>query len=99
MWVRMTYSKFKPDKIDDLRKGFYEKLVPVVKKQKGNVDVYLMEPVDGDGDFISLNSWESKADMDAWVAYSTSGVLDEMINEAKEGFAGPPTVKIYEVKK
>ncbi len=99
MWVRLTFQRFKPNKIDELRKDFYEKLVPIVKEQKGNIDIYLMEPVDGDGEFVSLNSWDNKADMDAWVAYMTSGVLDEMINEVKDSFAGPPTVKTNEVKK
>ncbi len=99
MLVRLTFQKFKPGKVDELRKGFYEKLVPIVKEQKGIIDAYLMEPVDGDEEFVALVSWESKADMDAWDAYLSSGVLDEMIKEAEDKFAEPPTVKIYEVKK
>ncbi len=99
MLVRLTYTKFKPGKVDELKKSFYEKLVPLVKEQKGIIDAYLMEPVNGDGEFVALVSWESKADMDAWDAYQSSGVLDEMIKEAEEGLAGPPTVKLYEVKK
>ncbi len=46
MWVRLTFVKIQPDKVDEARKVYYEELVPTVKAQKGNIDMFMMEPVD-----------------------------------------------------
>ena len=95
MWVRLTFVKLQKDKVDELRKIYYEEIVPTVKAQKGNVDMYLMEPIDEDEDFISMTSWDNKTNGDA---YESSGTYKEMVNKAAFGFAGPPTIKSYEVK-
>ncbi len=95
MWVRLTFVKIQPDKVDKLRKIYYDELVPTVKAQKGNIDIYLMEPIDKDGEFISLTSWDSKANGDT---YESSGTYIEMVNIVKFGFVAPPTLKSYEVK-
>ena len=97
MWVRLTFVKIQPDKVDELRKVYYEEIVPVVKAQKGIVDIFLMEPIDEDEDedFISLTSWDNKANGDT---YEASGTYPEMVNKVKFGFAAPPTLKSYEVK-
>jgi len=95
MWVRLTFVKIQPDKVDELRKVYYEEVVPVVKAQKGIVDIFLMEPIDEDEDFISLTSWDSKANGDT---YEASGTYLEMVNKVKFGFVATPTLKSYEVK-
>lgn len=95
MWVRLTFVKIQPDKVDELRKVYYNEIVPTVKAQKGIIDVYLMEPIDENEDFISLTSWDSKANGDA---YESSGTYPENVNKVKFGFAAPPTLKSYEVK-
>ena len=96
MWVRLTIGEIKPVKMDEMRKIYYEEIVPVVKAQKGNVDIFLLEPVDVGDDIISYNSWESKADGDA---YESSGTFAEMLEKVKHTLAGQPTVKSYNVKK
>jgi len=95
MWVRLAFVKLQKDKVDELRKIYYEEIVPTVKAQKGNVDMYLMEPIDEDEDFISMTSWDNKTNGDA---YEASGTYKEMVNKAAFGFAGPPIIKSYEVK-
>lgn len=95
MWVRLTFIKIQPDKVDEVRKIYYNEIVPTVKAQKGNVDIYLMEPVGEDEEFISLTSWDSKENGDS---YETSGTYPEMVNKVKHGFAESPTLKSYEVK-
>ena len=95
MWVRLTFIKIQPDKVDEVRKIYYNEIVPTVKAQKGNVDIYLMEPVGEDEEFISLSSWDSKENGDA---YEASGTYPELVNKVKQGFAGSPTLKSYEVK-
>jgi heme-degrading monooxygenase HmoA len=95
MWVRLTFVKIQPDKLDEVRRIYYDDIVPTVKAQKGNIDIFLLEPVGEDEEFISLTSWDSKENGDA---YETSGTYPEMVNKVKKGFAGPPTLKSYEVK-
>ena len=96
MWVRLTFVKIQPNKVDELRKIYYEEIVPVVKAQKGNVDIFLLEPVAEEEEFISHNAWESKADGDT---YEASGTYATMVDKVKHTFAGPPTLKSYEVQK
>ena len=45
MWVRLTFGKIQPDKLDEVRKIYYEEIVPATKAQKGNVDNFLLESV------------------------------------------------------
>lgn len=54
-----------------------------------------MELIDKDEEFISLTSWDSKANGDT---YESSGTYPEMVNKVKFAFATPPTLKSYEVK-
>ena len=96
MWVRLTIVKLQPGKSDEARKIYYEELVPVVKELKGHIDMFVLEPVDEKDEFISYNAWESKADGDA---YEASGTYVELVNKIKHLFAGPPTLKSYEVKR
>jgi heme-degrading monooxygenase HmoA len=96
MWVRLTFVKAKPEKMDEARKIYYEEIVPIVKKLKGNIDMFLLESADEEGEVISFLSWDSKEDGDA---YESSGTYAEMLNKVKHAFAGPPTLKSYEVKR
>jgi quinol monooxygenase YgiN len=96
VWVRLTFGKVKLDKADELRKIYYEELAPVVKAQKGCVDIFMLESVETEGDLISFTSWESKADGDA---YEASGTYQDMLNRAKHTFAAPVTLKSYVIKK
>ena len=96
MWIRLVIGKIKPGKMDEMRKIYYEEVVPVVKAQKGNVDIFIMEPVEAGDDIISFTSWESKAVGDA---YEGSGIYAEMVGKVKHTLDGQLKVKSYEVKK
>ena len=96
MWVRLTFVKLQPDKLDEHRMICYEQIVPVVKAQPGNIDIFELESVEEAGEIISLTSWESK---EAWEAYETTGKYAEMVNKVRHTFAGPPEAKSYEVKR
>ena len=54
MCVRLTFVKIQPDKVDELRKVYYGEIVPIIKAQKGIIDLFLIEPIDKD--IISINS-------------------------------------------
>ena len=96
MWIRLIEVKIQPDKLDEARKIYNEEIVPTVKTQKGNVDMFLMESMDREGEMVSFTSWDSKEDGDA---YEASGTYVEMVNKVKHTFAGMPTLWSYEVKK
>ena len=96
MWIRLIEVKIQPDKQDEIRKIYNEEIVPTMKAQKGNVDVFLMESMDREGQVISFTSWESQEDGDA---YEASGTYVEMVNKVKHTFAGMPTLWSYDVKK
>ena len=96
MWVRLTFVKVHLDKLDELKKIYYAELVLAARAQRGIKDIFLLESVDEEGEVISLTAWESKEDGDR---YESSGTYAGMVNKVKHTFAGPPTLKSYEVKK
>ncbi len=96
MWVRLTFAKIQLEKMDEIRQIYNEDIVPTVRAQKGNVDVFFLESVEEEGEVISFTSWDRKEDGDK---YEASGTYVEMVNKVKHTFAGPPTLKSYEVKK
>ena len=92
MYVRLTYINFLPGKVEEAKKIYNGELVPAVKKQKGNLDCRMLEPVDRTDDYISMTVWETKADSDA---YHSSGVYKKMVDRVKDFFSKPPTLKVY----
>jgi heme-degrading monooxygenase HmoA len=93
-WVRFTYFKLSPEKVEEVKKIYHEEIVPTVREQWGNVDIFLLEPVDKEDDFISCTMWESQADGDI---YEASGVYEEAVEKIAHGFTGPSTLKSYEI--
>ncbi len=96
MWIRLIEVKIKHDKLDEARKIFNEEIVPTVKTQKGNNDIFLMESKDRECVVISFTSWETQENGDA---YEKSGTYVQMVNKVKHTFIGTPTLWSYEVKK
>ncbi len=92
MVVRLTFCKFLPDKINEARKIYNEQVVPTVKKQKGNLRVFLLEPIDKADDFISVTEWKSREEADA---YQSSGLYKTLVNKLEKVFMKQPTIKVY----
>jgi heme-degrading monooxygenase HmoA len=93
-WIRLTYFKIQPEKIAEMKKIFYDEIIPVVREQWGNVDIFLLEPVVKEDEFISCTMWESQADGDI---YEASGVYGEAVDKIGHTFDGPATLKSYEI--
>jgi heme-degrading monooxygenase HmoA len=93
-WIRLTYFKIQPEKIAEMKKIYYDEIIPVVREQWGNVDIFLLEPVDKEDEFISCTMWESQADGDI---YEASGVYGEAVDKISHTFDGPATLKSYEI--
>jgi quinol monooxygenase YgiN len=96
MYIRTINVRIQSDKIDEFRKIYDEQIVPAVKKQKGNIDIFLMESLEREGEVISFTSWESQEDGDA---YERGGAYVQMFNKVKHTFAGTPTLWSYEVRR
>jgi len=94
MFARLTYLSIQPNKLEEVKKIFNEEIVPVVKSQKGNIGIWLLEPTDENEDFISLTEWVSKADADA---YETSGTYRTLVDKVKDAYRSKPVLKTYNV--
>src|SRR5690348_3138449 len=70
MFVRMGTFRIKPDALDALRERYYADCAPVVQAAKGNVDCYVLEPVERDAPVVVCTVWQTEADA---VAYEATG--------------------------
>ena len=93
MFVRLTFFGFKPEKLQELKKFYNEVAIPTLKKQKGNIDCRLLEPVDKNDDHISMTTWESREDADA---YHSKGVYKELVDQVRPFFSKEPVLRVYE---
>jgi heme-degrading monooxygenase HmoA len=80
--------------MDEGRRIYNEIVAPTAKKQKGNIDCFLLESVDEPGEGISYNSWKTKEDADA---YETSGVYHELTSKIIHTMVRQPRLKQYKV--
>jgi heme-degrading monooxygenase HmoA len=81
-----------PQNLEHAKRIYHDEVVPVIKKQKGNIDCRLLEPIEKNDDYISLTTWETKADADA---YNSSGVYRELVEKVRKDFAKDPVLKVY----
>ena len=94
MFVRLTFARFVPETTKEAVLIFLKEISPVVRHQKGNIAIRLLEPVEPSDDFISVTEWETEADADA---YEASGTYKEMLALLDGHFARPPIRKNYNV--
>ena len=92
MVVRLTYFVFSPEKIEELKKFYNEEAIPTVKKQKGNLDCRLLEPVNKNDEYISMTVWDNQEDADA---YQSTGVYNQLLEKVKKFFSKEPKLKVY----
>ena len=95
MFVRLTFCKFLPDKINEARKIFNEEIIPTVRKQKGLLNIRFLEPTEKTGDYISISEWATKADADM---YDNSGVYRKLVSKLEPFFTKQPELKTYTVE-
>jgi heme-degrading monooxygenase HmoA len=96
MWIRLIEVNIQAGKLDEARRIYNEQIVPNVKAQKGNIDVFLMESLDRENQVFSFTSWESQEDGDA---YERSGAYVQNVEKVKHAFSGMPTLWSYEVRR
>jgi heme-degrading monooxygenase HmoA len=96
MYVRLTYVAFLPDKVEEAKKIYNTEIVPVVKKQKGNLDCRMLEPIDRTDDYISMTVWDNKEDAGA---YHVSGTYKQLVNKIQSLYSKNPVLKVYFTEK
>lgn len=92
MIVRLTFLSILPQNIVQAKRVFEEEIVPVIKRQRGNIDCRLLEPIEKNEDYISMTTWETKADADA---YNSSGIYRELVEKVRKHLAKDPSLKVY----
>ncbi len=66
MFVRLTHFTLPPEKVNEIKKVYYEDIAPVIKQQAGIVNVLLLEPLEDSDEFISCTIWNSESDTKAF---------------------------------
>ena len=92
MYLRLTYVGFLPGRAEEAMTIYNGELVPAVRKQKGNLDCRMLQPIDDSDDFISMTVWETKEDADL---YQSSGTYKKMIDRVSDLFSKEPVLKVY----
>ena len=94
MFVRLTFVKFQPEKIEEVRRLYYDEVIPAMKEQKGLRFVHLLECLEAAGEAISITAWDNKANADT---YEGSGLYQELVGKFQPFYSAPPELRSYEV--
>ena len=92
MFVRLTYFGFKPENLEELKKFYNEVAIPTLRKQKGNLECKLLEPIDKNEEYISMTTWEKKEDADS---YHNTGVYKKLVDQVRPFFSKEPVLRVY----
>jgi heme-degrading monooxygenase HmoA len=93
MYARVVNVQFKQGKLDEAKRIVNESIVPVLKEQKG-FKSQLLFTQQGTGKAISINLWETEADL---TAFETSPLYREVLGKLATVLAAPPAGEAYEV--
>ena len=85
MWLRIVSLKVLPGKLDEFRRLYAEHAIPALRGAKGCRHVYLLESGDQSPEVLSVTSWESKQDAEA---YEKSGVFEKLLETQKQTLSG-----------
>lgn len=95
MFARLTFIQLLPDKVKEARAIFKNEIVQVVREQKGNVDIMLLEPTDPSDQHVSITKWKTQADAEA---YEASGTYRTLVDKLKSLYQSKPVLKTYNVE-
>jgi quinol monooxygenase YgiN len=95
MYARITFIDVAPEHAKEVRAIYKREIVPVVREQKGHVNIMLLEPTDPAEQHVSLTTWKSKADADD---YEASGTYRTLVDKIKGLYRSKPTLKTYNIE-
>ena len=84
IFLRLVSIKLQQNKTADFRKVYTQKIIPALRKTPGCLYAYLIEPVSGDEQLVSMTIWESRAYAEA---YEKSGLFTELTAQASHTFS------------
>jgi heme-degrading monooxygenase HmoA len=94
MFARLTFISIQPERMEELKRIYNEEILPVVKSQKGNVGIWLLEPTNSADEYISLTEWTSEEEANA---YEASGTYRTLVDKIKDMYTAKPVLKTYNV--
>jgi quinol monooxygenase YgiN len=95
MYVCLTFCKFLPGSVREVRRVYNEEIAPILRKQKGNINALLMEPADKSDDFISITQWKTKYDAES---YESGGLYKRFLTKLEAYIIKAPAFKNYYVE-
>jgi heme-degrading monooxygenase HmoA len=93
MFVRLGSFAVKPGELGALRDTYNSACVPIVRASEGNIDCFLLEPVEP-GEIVACTMWRDEQDA---IRYESSGRAQEVVAKVRQHFAGPPKLTAYRV--
>lgn len=80
VWVRLVSLKVRPGKKEEFQRKYEEEVIPALRNVKGCRHVYLTERPDRQDEVISVTSWDSRQDAEA---YEKGGLFAELLGRQK----------------
>ena len=83
MYLRMVQAKVKPESVQQLRRFYEEKIIPMLSQMEGCVHASLLQSTARAEDCFSLSLWQQRQHADA---YEKSGVFSKLLEQASQFF-------------
>ena len=93
MVARINTSELVPEKVEEARKLWVDRIIPEMRKQPGFKHVYVLTNAQT-RKVTTITIWESKAYSDAW---GSSKTLKELAGHLKSTVRHMPSPDIYDV--
>lgn len=84
-FLRMVSLKFRTEKVEEFKKHYTKKVVPVLRGVEGCRRAFLAAPADNPNELISVTEWESEQ---AAQAYEHGGQFDALLESQRHFFSG-----------
>jgi heme-degrading monooxygenase HmoA len=85
LWLRIVSLKILPGKLEEFKQLYAKHSIPALRTVRGCRYVYLLESADQDHEVLSVTSWESKQDAEA---YEKSGLFEQLLETQKHTLSG-----------
>ena len=85
LYLRILSLRVQPDKMEDLKRAYKEKILPVLHNTAGCLYAYLTENADEKDEAISLTVWDSKEHAEE---YERSGAFSSLVGQVKHLLSG-----------
>lgn len=85
VFLRMVSLKFRSEKVEEFKKHYTEKVIPVLRGVQGCRRAFLAAPADNPNELISVTEWESEQ---AAQAYEHGGQFDALLESQRHFFSG-----------